>query len=158
MCQQSEEEKKENEGGNGDSNVQHIVEEANYDTIVCKVCVKHWRDMPQGLRSHFKGSYGTFLKPNSLNSRTNKERRKKLHEHVRGELHAWCASQEKEEMKEEVFNEKNIKAAEILVTSAIQSLLELDGSLQFVRLNNMLFLLSLKMNSQLRMMAMKTFL
>ena len=136
MCQQSEEEKEENEG---DSNVQDMFEEANDDTIVCKVCMKHLRDMPQGLRGHFKGSYGTFLKPNSLNSKTNKERSRRLCEHVRGELHAWCASQEKDEMKkEEIFNEKNIKSAEILVTSAIQSLLELDGSLQFVRLNNML--------------------
>lgn len=95
--------------------------------------------MPKGLRNHFKGSYGTFLKPDSLNSKTKKERRKRIHEHVRGELHVWAATQEKEEIKkEEIFNEKNIKAAEIIVTTAIQSLLELDGSLQFVRLNNML--------------------
>ena len=40
--------------------------------------------------------------------------------------------------RKKIFHEKNIKAARIIVTSAIQSLLELDGSLQFVRLNNML--------------------
>ena len=77
----------ENEESKDDSNIQDMFEEANDDTIVCKVCVKHLRDMPQGLRGHFKGSYRTFLKPNSLNSKTNEERRKRLHEHVRGELH-----------------------------------------------------------------------
>ena len=138
VSQPSEEEKDENRI-EADTTVKDMFEKVDSNTIVCRVCVKHLRDMPKGLRNHFKGSYGTFLKPDSLNSKTNKERRKRIHEHVRGELHVWAATQEKEEIKkEEIFNEKNIKAAEIIVTTAIQSLLELDGSLQFVRLNNML--------------------
>ena len=36
------------------------------------------------------------------------------------------------------MKDKNIRAAQIVVSSAVQSLLELDGSLHFVRLNNML--------------------
>ena len=58
---------------------------------------------------------------------------------LKTDIHLWCAQNDKDNLKsEEVNQEKNMQAARLVVTSAIQSLLEVDGSLQFIRLNNML--------------------
>ena len=66
MSQPSEEEKDENRI-EADTTVKDVFEEVDSSTIVCRVCVKHLRGMQKGLRNHFKESYGTFLKPDSLN-------------------------------------------------------------------------------------------
>ena len=52
MTQSSEEEKDENRI---DTTVKDMFEEVDSNTIVCRVCVKHLRDTPKGLRNHFKG-------------------------------------------------------------------------------------------------------
>lgn len=112
-----------------------------YDTdhVACKVCTKYCSDFPKRLSTHLRGNYGLFLKHNTSCSSTNKERRKRLHEHIKGELHLWCVSRKDQIIKEEqLFKERNKRAANIIVTAAVQSALELDGSLQFIRLNNML--------------------
>ena len=62
--------------------IDQIFEEFDDDRVVCKVCLKHINDLSKGLKKHFKGEYGTFKKHDTACSKTNKERRKRLHEHV----------------------------------------------------------------------------
>ena len=54
-----------------------------------------------------------------------------MHEHLRNDIHL---TNEVETFKKEVFKDKNLTAARTVVTLAVQSLIEVDWSLQFVRL------------------------
>ena len=119
--------------------IDEYFEAIDLDYVACKVCTKFCKEAPLKVRSHLRGNYGIFLKHTTSDSALNKERRKRLHEHVRGELHTWCESRNCQAIiEEQILKDKNIRAAQIIVSSAVQSLLELDGSLHFVRLNNML--------------------
>ena len=104
------------------------------------------REKPQGCARSFEkilqGNYDIFFKYNTKDSKLIKERRKRLHNHIRSEIHSWCADREVQKVKEnEIIEGKNVTAARMIVTSAIQSLLELDFSLKFTRENNMLHIL-----------------
>ena len=109
--------------------------------LYCGPCIKFSRSslLPSKLSKCFKGNFGIFEKPDSDQSKTNKERRRRLNEHTRTELHNCCVEQQRQEdVNLRLQVEKNTIACEMMITSAIQCLLEVDGSLKFVRVNNML--------------------
>ena len=116
-------------------------QETDDDKLYCAPCFKQTnsQNFPLRLRAYLKGNFGIFNKPNAPNFKTNKERKKRMLDHCRSEIHEWCIAQEKiSSVESEIEKKANERSAEIVVTSAIECILELDGSQKFLRLNNML--------------------
>ena len=63
--------------------------------------------------------------------------------HTKTDIHYWCVEQDRiADLNEKIKQENEVKGSEIIVTSAVQCLKELDGSLKFVRTNNLLEILN----------------
>jgi hypothetical protein len=115
--------------------------ETDDEKYCCMVCHRHISSpvFPENMKKGVRGNHGIFNKPNAPSYKTNKERKKRMHDHCRTDVHLWCVNQEKiMEEQNDVEREKSDRCAEILVTSAIQCFKDLDGSMKFVRNNNML--------------------
>ena len=57
---------------------------------MCRKCVKFARE---DLKKFFNGNYGRIKAPNTGDRNKDKERRKRLTDHIRGEMHSWCSDQ-----------------------------------------------------------------
>ena len=118
------------------------IEENGEIILVCRKCVKFAREAPVDLKKIFKGNYGRIKAPNTGDRNKDKERRKRLADHIKGEMHSWCSDQiEKLKEIEKDFAAENRNKANLIVTSALNCLKELDGSLKFIRNNKFLELL-----------------
>lgn len=121
--------------------LQEYFGETDDEKMYCKYCFEFSSSklMPQDLKKGLKGNFGVFLKPDSINYKKNKMRKKGMADHCRSDIHHWCVTEHmKQNVEDTEFLNKNQKGAEILVTSAIECLLEGDGSKKFVRLNDLL--------------------
>ena len=59
------------------------------------------------------------------------------------DIHYQCVEQDRiSDLKEKIKQENEVKGSEIIETSAVQCLKEFDGSLKFVRTNNLLEVLN----------------
>ena len=128
-----------------DQELYEFFHETDDEMYSCIYCFKHSKSpaVPEHLKKLNKGHFGIFKMPNSENSLTNKERRKRMSAHTKSDLHNWCVEQDKiEDMNAKIKHESEVKGSEIIVTSAVQCIKELDGSLKFVRTNNLLEILN----------------
>ena len=119
-------------------------QETDDEKLYCVPCFKHTSSVlfPSHLKPGLRGNYGFFDKPDDPNYKANKERKKRMLDHTRSEIHSWCLNQEKSATaKHDAEAKLNSRCAEILVTSAFHCFLELDGSLKQVRLNSLLEML-----------------
>ena len=65
-----------------------------------------------------KHNYDIFFKYNTKDSKLIKERRKRLHNHIRSEIHSWCADREVQKAKEnEIIEEIFFTALYIFLIS-----------------------------------------
>ena len=111
----------------------------------CISCFKHWESptLPENLKKGCKGNFGILLMSISDNRFCNKERRKRMATRTKSDIHYQCVEQDRiSDLKEKIKQENEVKGSEIIETSAVQCLKEFDGSLKFVRTNNLLEILN----------------
>ena len=116
-------------------------QETSDEKLYCVPCFNQTSSLlfPSHLKPGIKGNHGIFNKPNDPKYKTNKERKKRLLDHTRSEVHCWCINQEKNATTQlDAEAEMNRRCAEILVTNAYECLKDLDGSEKFCRENNKL--------------------
>ena len=99
------------------------IEENGEIILVCRKCVKFAREAHVDLKKNFKGNYGRIKAPNTGDRNKDKDQIEKLKE------------------IEKDFAAENRNKANLIVTSALNCLKELDVSLKFIRNNNFLELL-----------------
>ena len=124
--------------------IQECFMETDDEKLYCAPCIKHTSSsaFPDKLRLGIKGNHGIFNKPNAQNYKTNKERKKRMADHCRTDIHKWCVNQDRVTDEQSTAEKKeNDRCAEVIVTSAVECLLELDGSKKFERTNNLLEIL-----------------
>ena len=127
-----------------DRRLKHLKSARALMKLYCVPCFKYASSplLPSHLKAGMRGNHGFFNKPNDPRYKTNKERKKRMLDHTRSDIHAWCVNREKDSSAQlEAENKVNDRCAEIIVTSALNSILELDGSEKFTRLNNLLEML-----------------
>ena len=96
------------------------VEQGNM--FVCMPCEQFSTslDIPSNLRKYCKGDLGKFYKPDSDNSQTNKDRRKRISNHTQNSLHLWCVSKSEETHKsEDLKKEKNRRGCDLILKNVV---------------------------------------
>ena len=82
-------------------NVSECFQETDDERLYCVPCFKHTSSplLPSHLKNGLKGNFGFFNKPDDLNYKKNKERKKQMLDHTRMDVHGWCVNQEKQTLK-----------------------------------------------------------
>ena len=107
--------------------------------LICTCCERFLfsPDLPDNLRKFCKGEIGKFKRPNSLNSQTNKDRRKRIKAHTSNSLHVWCSEKMKKvnEIQDEDIS-RNKKACDLILKNICFSIQSSGGAAEFLNLCN----------------------
>ena len=122
---------------NNEEEEEDIWDKTDVNDQVCIPCQLYIHKAPQHLKTNIKSSNGTFKKPNSDNTSTNRERRKRIRLHKSNPLHLWCSEKKKMSAKTRESEEKaNFEKGQKIVENAIFCLLNSRSAKDYVKLNS----------------------
>ena len=108
------------------------------NTVTCTVCLTFASspNRPSHLKALHKNNFGIYQK-NRRGTKYEKEQKGYMNQHLRNNLHRWCAGQYKQKLKNNEEREKmDKKGSEMIVSNAVFCLKNGYGAFDFRKLND----------------------